>query len=494
MLRGLPLTASCYKHLEDYSVQMTQRRLEVENDIKKGHAISPHIEAIVQERTVGHARTSWKVKIVSVEADQTVIHYLVQSPNKNVSFPVIIRAGTEMGLTMQPQEMALAADGKLRWHQRCVCPCEYTIALGYPCIHAGLCLALNRLWVVNFNKGGNDLVCPNDLFWWKQAKYFHPDYDIQTALKQCSGDTMSVIPPRTVEPEGWQLYPPFTSIPRMRRKKHRIKRQRIKTAKGPQIKGNKTAGTAPTAGGDENSAAYFLAYMTDPTSASSSSSSSGVEMGQAAAAAPPKVVSDLNHCHACGQTGHNSKSCFNKQTAFVVRNTSFTAKVNRMRQLPDTVWEQLAAGGQPQLAMAEAGATLRDNIGSLPGIFESLEARVRSILQPDADNEGSDSGWETDHSEHDENMNVAQSPTRLSGKSQRAGATGAAASRSPFRTDTTSPTRSKARRLSQATDNSGAAPTAPAMPAATTSSVPSTASAVPPAGRPSAADMFRLPR
>ena len=305
VLRGLPLTASCYKHLEDYSVLMAQRRLQVENDIKKGHKISPHIEAIVEERTVGHARTEWKVNIVSVEADQTVIHYLVNSPHNNVSFPVIIRAGTVMGETMQPQEMALSADGKLRWHQRCVCPCEYTIALGYPCVHAGLCLALNRLWVEKFNasgKGKKELVCPNDLFWWKDAKYFHPDYDIQTALKQCSGDTTSVIPPRTVEPEGWQLYPPFTSIPRMRRKKRRAQRQRLKTAKGPQIKRNDAAAKAPTAAPDENSAAYFLAYMTDPTSASSSSSSSGVETGQAAAAAPPKVVSDLNHCHACGQT------------------------------------------------------------------------------------------------------------------------------------------------------------------------------------------------
>jgi hypothetical protein len=96
VLRGLPLTASCYKHLEDYSVQMAQRCLQVENDIKKGHKISPHIEAIVEERTVGHARTEWKVNIVSVEADQTVIHYLVNSSCfYTLSFWAVLPARTE---------------------------------------------------------------------------------------------------------------------------------------------------------------------------------------------------------------------------------------------------------------------------------------------------------------------------------------------------------------------------------------------------------------
>ena len=107
----------------------------------------------------------------------------------------------------------------MQWFKRMTCGvCEYHIALGYPCMHQAMCLCLNNAHVDSFNKGRrNDglLKCPPNLWWWHNPKFFHPDHDIKTALHQSEGDTTTVIPAGI--PDSFQLYPPDTSIPRMRR-------------------------------------------------------------------------------------------------------------------------------------------------------------------------------------------------------------------------------------------------------------------------------------
>ena len=78
-------------------------------------------------------------------------------------------------------------------------------------------------------------------------------------------------------------------------------------------------------------------------------------------------------CGACGENGHNSNTCNNKRSSYIVAKEPYTKQVNKMKQLPPAMWAQLAEGGKSPMGTVDAGIHFRSSFGELTNIMANID-------------------------------------------------------------------------------------------------------------------------
>jgi hypothetical protein len=166
--------------------------------------------------------------------------------------------------------------------------------------------------------------------------------------------------------------------------------------------------------------------MTEAPSPANSDEDGPTTGGMASSFPKVKMPSTSRVCGACGEHGHNSGTCNNKSSAYIVQKEPFVKTINKMQQLPAHLWTQLAQGGSfPVPPVPDAGAALRSAYGDLDNLISRCQ---RYLAQSEAH---VDSDMDVD------NNHETTTSTSMAGKKSRRAEEGGGASsdlgRSPFR-------------------------------------------------------------
>ena len=317
-------------YLDNSIEALTQLGLKLARDKQtfNGHAeIVPAVgDAVVERAKVKRAK--WQTRLLGVAGEaQDELTFKVW--NDSADYKVILRAGDRPRGPQEPFELPLAEGEEMRWHQRGVCGCYHTRGRGHPCDHVGQCLVFLGHHVGLYNSAhradGRLLVAPPKMWYIYLKKWYHPESHLDRIARSIEG--IRAVVPATGDLTGVQLV--FWNIKQHSKRKvrrmHKGEARRAPTGHGAGTNGDGGAGSELPMPEGWGNAEDGLNKETDENNAGGNEQKKGA----------------VKKCSGCGQVGHDSRTCVDKEPYLMIANSGLVKRLAKLRRLPPQTWDAL---------------------------------------------------------------------------------------------------------------------------------------------------------